>query len=86
MSDPPTPATPERPASRKLQVSRRNEQLKLIAGSLDRLCTITLAGAVLTPIFQHEPLVAWQVIAWAIVALLLHGMAQFMLNILREET
>ena len=78
------PSTAPAGTSRKLLAKRRNERLKLFASAIDRLSTVTLAGAVLSPMFQeHRP--ALTAIYWIVGAIVLHLIGQFALGRLHEE-
>ena len=81
MPEPP-PLTP----AHKLQASRLNEQLKLAASALDRISTVIVAGAIFTPIFQRQAVHTSRLVVWTAVAIILHGIAQSMLYLLKEET
>lgn len=78
-------AVPRR-ADRRLVASRRNEQLKLAAASFDRLSTVVVTGALFAPVFQDQPIELQRALAWGATAVGLHGAAQLMLLLLREET
>jgi branched-chain amino acid transport system substrate-binding protein len=47
---------------------RRNEQLKLTAGSVDPLSTVVMGGAALAPIIQHDVKRGWEIFGWIVVA------------------
>ena len=70
---------------RKLLPSKLNERLKLAAAAFDRVSTVVVGGAILAPIIQHQGIEVGRLVFWAIAAILLHGVAQFMLHLLEEE-
>ena len=74
------------PPRRNLAATRRNESLKLVAASPDRLTTVVLAGAVLAPIFSGSALRWPAAAAWVATAFALHAAAQTVLRFLQEET
>jgi hypothetical protein len=49
------PAHPD-PLGRALRNKRWNERIKLFAASVDRMSTLTIAGGILTPVFQNQPM------------------------------
>lgn len=88
MSEPGTAQNAEdRDTARRNRLRRRhrNERLKMIAGAIDRLGTLTFGGAVLAPIFQMQP-VAWRrTITWVLAAVLLHVAALYVFGLQKEE-
>ncbi len=70
---------------RKAAIKRRNEQWKLTASSVDRLCTVILGGAVLAPIFQHKAQPVLESLAWLSVALAIHLLARYIIRQVEEE-
>jgi hypothetical protein len=70
---------------KRLHARHRNERVKMIAGTVDRLGTVVLGGAVLVPIFQLQP-VSWRRICfWILAAVLLHLIALYVLGLQKEE-
>ena len=76
--------TPSRPR-RRLILSRRNEQLKLLAGALDRLSTVIVGGTVLAPFIQDQAFSTVRIAVWGSAALILHATAQFVLSAVDQE-
>lgn len=70
---------------RRFLAKRRNERLKLAAGALDRLGTVTIAGAILGPVFQGQTVETWATVGWIAVAIILHIVAQAVLTAMRDE-
>jgi len=73
------------PGRRRFLAKRRNERLKLAAGALDRLSTVTIAGAILGPVFQGQNVEIWTTFGWIAAAAALHMLAQLLLTGLRDE-
>jgi hypothetical protein len=88
MIDPSDPAMRRQAAAdsyRRLEAKRRNEELRLVATSFDRLSTVILGGAVLGPLFQHMADDLLEALSWFFAALVLHCVARYLTRCIRSE-
>ncbi len=72
-------------AYRRLEAKRRNEELRLMAMSFDRLSTVIFGGAVLGPLFQHMAADIFEALSWFFAALVLHCVARYLTRCIRSE-
>ncbi len=72
-------------AYRRLEARRRNEDLKLVALSVDRLSSIIVGGAVLAPLFQHTEDDILSLLGWFLSALALHCVARYLVRRIQSE-
>jgi hypothetical protein len=72
-------------AYRRLEAKRRNEDLKLVALSVDRLSTVIVGGAVLAPLFQHTEDDLLSSLGWFLSALILHCVARYLVRRIQSE-
>ena len=71
---------------RKLAARRNNERVRLLAQTINALAIGLVGAAILVPLVSApETLLSWRTVAWIIMAVSLHLLAQGIFVLLRSE-